>query len=104
MSDNLIVKEEHLENLVKIHIAGEIDILSSQDLKKQLYDLIDEFEVDIEVDFTNLKYIDSSGLGVFIGALKRIREKNKDIYIINMKDNIKKLFLITGLDKLFIIN
>ena len=103
MTENLIVKEERLENIVKVHIKGEIDILSAQELKKQLYDLINDIDVDIELNFNELNYIDSTGLGIFIGALKRIRQKNKNIYIINMKDNIKKLFLITSLDKLFII-
>jgi anti-sigma B factor antagonist len=103
MSENLIITVDNLEDIVKIHIKGEIDILSSQELKKKLYDLIDSVEVDIEVDFNELDYIDSTGLGIFIGALKRIKQKNRNIYIINLKDNIKKLFLITGLDKLFIL-
>ena len=50
---------------------------------------------------SNLDYIDSTGLGVMIGVLKRIKVQNKEIYIESPKDNVKKIFSITGLDKIF---
>ena len=48
--------------------------------------------------------MDSTGLGVFVGALKKAKQDERDIHIFNIRDNIKKLFVITGLDKLFIIH
>ncbi|HHX18592.1 MAG TPA: STAS domain-containing protein, partial [Clostridium sp.] len=40
-------------------------------------------------------------LGIFVGALKKAKQYEKKITITNLKDNIKKLFIITGLDKIF---
>ena len=45
--------------------------------------------------------IDSTGLGAMIGVLKKLKTDNKEIYIINPKSNVKKIFTITGLDKIF---
>ena len=40
-------------------------------------------------------------LGAMIGVLKKLKTDNKEIYIINPKSNVKKIFTITGLDKIF---
>jgi anti-sigma B factor antagonist len=50
-----------------------------------------------------LEYIDSTGLGILIGALKRLKQEDKDIIISNIRPNVGKLLKITGLDKVFII-
>lgn len=103
MSSELIVREERLEDSVRVFISGEADIYNSQKLKDRLYDIVDSNRLDLRIDCSNLNYIDSTGLGIFVGALKKSKEYSRNIYIENLKDNIKKLFLITGLDKLFII-
>ena len=59
------------------------------------------------IDCKELKYIDSTGLGVLIGVLKRIKDNNGNdsgnITITNLKPYIEKIFKITGLDKIFLI-
>lgn len=85
-----------------LKLKGEIDIYTSNIFKDELQKLTSSDErVDIHIDATELEYIDSTGLGVLIGALKRLKSKDKDIYIKNTKPNVKKIFSITGLDKIF---
>ena len=103
MSSELNFIEEQLADAVKIYISGEVDIYTSQKLKEKLYDIVDTSKKDMKVDCKELNYIDSTGLGIFIGALKKAKQYDKNIYILNPRENIKKLFTITGLDKLFII-
>ena len=103
MSSELIISEELSEGFARIFISGEIDIYTGGKFKERLYDAIDTHKMDLKIDCSGLNYIDSTGLGIFVGALKKTRLNGNDIYIENLKDNIKKLFLITGLDKLFII-
>lgn len=103
MSSELKFREEKLDKAVKVHISGEVDIYTSQSLKDRLYSVLDSNQSDLVIDCKDLNYIDSTGLGIFVGALKKAKQYGKDIYIYSLKDNIKKLFLITGLDKLFII-
>jgi anti-sigma B factor antagonist len=55
----------------------------------------------MKINLDTLDYIDSTGLGVMIGVLKKLKMDNKEIYILNPKSNVKKIFTITGLDKIF---
>lgn len=85
-----------------VKLKGEVDIYTSNEFKENLQQISSEGEIyDIHMDFSELDYIDSTGLGILIGVLKRLKQNDKDVYIINPKNNIKKLFSITGLDKIF---
>lgn len=86
-----------------IEIKGEIDIYTSPDLREVLDNILEEEKKDIRIDCENLDYIDSTGLGVLIGILKKLRKEEKNIIIANPKQNILKLLKITGLDKIFVI-
>ncbi len=86
-----------------IVVAGEIDISSAPDFKEKLYSGIGDVPADVILDFTNLEYIDSMGLGILVGALKRIKQHNHNIVIKNARSTVKKLFRITGLDKVFVM-
>ncbi|KXZ40770.1 anti-sigma B factor antagonist [Alkalithermobacter thermoalcaliphilus JW-YL-7 = DSM 7308] len=88
------------EKLWIVSLQGEVDIDNASELKEVLMDIAKE-GFDIKIDASKLEYIDSTGLGILIGALKRLKEKQRDIYISNPKNNVRKLFLITGLDKIF---
>ena len=86
-----------------ITLKGEIDIYSAPDFKGSLYDAIGEGQQDIILECSDLSYIDSMGLGIMVGALKRIKEQAHEIVIRNPKSTVRKLFKITGLDKVFIM-
>jgi len=103
MKQELRIYEENLPDYVKVVISGEADIYTSSELKERLYDIIDKNQMDLKIECSELKYIDSTGLGIFAGAFKKAKEIDRKIYLIGLKNNIKKLFIITGLDKFFII-
>lgn len=84
-----------------VSLDGEIDIYTADDLKDELSVLSEGRAQDVLINMQNLDYIDSTGLGVLIGILKRLKQKDKDIYIENIKPNVRKIFTITGLDKMF---
>ena len=91
------------ENIWRIELDGEVDIYTAGQLKEAFIKIIEEKKESIRIDAEKLEYIDSTGLGVLIGALKRLRQDNKNIIIFNIKPSIKKLLSITGLDKIFVI-
>ena len=104
MSSELIFKEEQLSDKAKVFVSGEVDIYTAQQFKDKLYSIVDNSDKDLVIDCGGLNYIDSTGLGIFVGALKKTKLAGRNIHIENIRDNIKKLFIITGLDKLFIIH
>jgi len=98
------ITKELIGDRTNVSLCGEIDIYTCQTFKSELTELVKCSKGDLFIDCKELTYIDSTGLGILVGALKEIRKDNNNIYICNLRDNIKKLFIITGLDKLFIID
>lgn len=100
-NSGLKVVKKYEGDKTQIVLSGEIDIYTSQSFKTELNEVIESSKGDLYIDCKDLTYIDSTGLGILVGILKEVRKDDNNIYICNLKDNIKKLFLITGLDKLF---
>lgn len=80
---------------------GELDIFSSPNFKEKVVNAYESRNSDILIDLEQLDYVDSTGLGALISILRKLKENDHKINIDNIKPNIKKLFLITELDKLF---
>ena len=96
----LEIKKELINDAYQVTPIGEIDIMSSEELKKEISEIINENK-DIIINGENIEYMDSTGLGVLISLLKKTKEQDNKIVIKNLKPNIYKLFNITGLIKVF---
>ncbi|GAB1475957.1 STAS domain-containing protein [Bacillota bacterium] len=90
-------KERGLWN---ISPEGDLDISTATELRTALNDAYQAEKANIILNFDRLHYIDSTGLGVIIGAYGRMKENGNYITLQNPKDNIKKLLRITSLDRL----
>ena len=90
-------------NQWNISIQGEIDIYNSSQLKDKLYELLDQEKVDLYIDCEGLEYIDSTGLGSLVSVLKKVKQFDGNIHLSNLKPNIAKIFKITDLNKVFLI-
>lgn len=101
MSMNISSSMDIENDFWNISLQGELDVSTADKLKEYLHSLADKKIIDMKINLTNLEYIDSTGLGVMIGILKKLKISDKEIYIINPKSNVKKIFTITGLDKIF---
>ncbi len=82
---------------------GEIDVYTSPDFRRELQELVGAPANRVVVDFGSVDFIDSSGLGVLVGALKRMRERDGTIVLRAMTPSTKKVFDITGLTDLFTV-
>jgi anti-sigma B factor antagonist len=98
-----LLLDNQTEEKLEIFLSGEVDIASAPDFKTKLYDLIGDGKKDIVLLCNGLKYIDSTGLGILVGALKKVKSHQRNVYIYQLRDNIRKLFHITGLDMVFIL-
>lgn len=101
MSMNIESKLNNENDFWEISLKGELDVSTADKLKEYLHNLADEKILDMKINLDKLDYIDSTGLGVMIGVLKKLKTDNKEIHILNPKSNVKKIFTITGLDKIF---
>ena len=91
------------ENVWDIKLAGDVDIVSSVELKKNVNILLDKDEKGLLINCEHLSYIDSTGLGVLISLLKRVKKSGNSIELANAQPSISKLLKITGLDKIFVM-
>ena len=101
MALGFVLKERNDEDSVHVELSGEVDILTCQELKERLYEIINAHKKDLVLDCCQLNYIDSTGLGVFVAVLKKVKQIEKEVRIENLKESTKKLFVITRLDTLF---
>ena len=88
-----------------LRASGEIDVATSPELRRELHQLADR-QGSIVVDLRDVTFIDSSGLGVLVGTLKRLRERDPDATLVleGLQDPVRKVFDITGLSDLFTIH
>jgi|SRR5690625_3793663 len=81
-----------------VKLSGEIDAYTATKLKEHLLNLLQDHK-EVHVDMQQVSYMDSTGLGVFISALKTSKELNHSFKLINLQENVYRLFNITGLNE-----
>lgn len=88
-------------NYAIVKFKGEIDVATSIQARDVLKSLIDKGKVNIIIDFSDVTFIDSSGLGVIVVAYRSVKEKGGSIKFANVNNRVKKLFEITRTEKHF---
>ncbi|GAA0447285.1 MAG: STAS domain-containing protein [Bacillota bacterium] len=102
MNLTINVVEETKKSIV--NLSGEIDAYTAPQLKETLLPLTQQRGNIVEVDLENVTYMDSTGLGIFISALKSTKEHESMMRLVNIQDRVLRLFKITGLDEIMDIN
>ena len=98
---NFQVKRYDEKNLSSLRIAGFLDAHTAPVLEKEIQNLIDEGRVNILVDFQDLGYISSAGLGVFMGFIEQVRQMGGDIKMCQMNAKIYRVFDLLGFPTLY---
>jgi anti-sigma B factor antagonist len=85
-------------------LRGEIDVYTAPRMRQAIVDLVDAGSLNIVVDMEKVDFLDSTGLGVLVEGLKRVRTRGGNLAIVVTQDKIVKIFDITGLNKAFPIH
>jgi anti-sigma B factor antagonist len=102
MELGLEVREADSHSIVDV--KGEIDVYTAPKLREKLIELVSEGDYHIVVNLEGVDFLDSTGLGVLVGALKRVKGHDGTLALICTQDKILKVFQVTGLDKVFEIH
>jgi anti-sigma B factor antagonist len=86
-----------------IAVCGEIDVATAPQLRECLHRVIAHGEATVVLDLLGVTFLDSTALGVLVGALKRCRELGGDLHVVVADPRIVKIFEITGLTNVFTI-
>jgi anti-sigma B factor antagonist len=94
--------EELVDNgLPVIAVTGEIDVATAPQLREALHGVIAQGHSTVVLDLLGVTFLDSTALGVLVGGLKRCRELDGELHIVVHDARIRKIFEITGLNKVF---
>ena len=86
-----------------VEVGGEIDVYTAPVLRERLNDLVGEGKHHLVVDMEKVEFLDSTGLGVLVGGLKKVRSHDGWLRLVCTQERILKIFRITGLTKVFAI-
>jgi len=84
-----------------VHVTGEIDVYTAPVLREELAKLVDGGHHDLVVDLTGVPFMDSTGLGVLVGALKKVKTHGGDLALVIDQEKVLKVFRITALTQVF---
>jgi anti-sigma B factor antagonist len=87
-----------------VDIAGEIDVYTAPTLRDHLSQLVADGSYRLILDLEDVAFLDSTGLGVLVGGLKRVRAHDGSLTLVCTQERILKVFRITGLTKVFPIH
>ena len=99
----LEIPETDVEGWTIVAASGEIDVAAAPDLREQLVSLIADGAHRVVVDLEEVDFIDSTGLGVLVGAVRRARGADGDVRLVCTNSRLLKVFEVTGLDEVFVI-
>jgi anti-sigma B factor antagonist len=99
--ENFEVIREDRNEVSILRLKGFLDAHTAPQFEKAIQELLGEQKFQIIVSMSDLNYISSAGLGVFMGFIEEIREQKGDIKLSNMSDKVYKVFDLLGFPALY---
>lgn len=100
---DLGLEDTEVNGKTVLSVRGEVDVYTAPRLRERLVELVAAGSRQVVVDLQAVDFLDSTGLGVLVGGLKRLRSHEGDLSLICTQSRILKVFEITGLTKVFTI-
>jgi anti-sigma B factor antagonist len=82
-----------------VSVTGDVDLHSAADLRDRLAALGDTGAKHVVVDLSECAFLDSMGLGVLLGAKKRMARDGRELHVIVSAPDVRRIFEITMLDR-----
>ena len=84
-----------------VEVGGEVELSNAPQLRGALMDAVTSAQPCLVADLSGVTFIDSTGIGVLVGALKRARESGNDFVLVCPQRRVRRVFEITGLLNVF---
>ena len=99
------IEDESLGPSVRVLIVhGDADLYSAPELREHVRSAIDAGATTIVVDLTDAAVVDSTSLGVLLAAMRRLHEQNGQIRLVVPRAEVRRVFEITMLDRIFALH
>jgi anti-sigma B factor antagonist len=100
---DLTLSNREVDGHTLVAVGGEIDVYTAPKLRDQISELVSAGKTSLIIDLEAVDFLDSTGLGVLVGGLKKVRAEDGSMSLICTQDRLLKIFRITGLAKVFTI-
>lgn len=97
----LVLDVEERTNANVLAVSGDLDVATAPQVRTELVRLLTDDAIRLVVDLTRVDFIDSFGLGVLVGGLKRAKTTGTDLVLVVTEPRVLKVFEVTGLDRVF---
>ena len=92
------ITQKNKDGWVVLELSGEIDMATGPQLRQTIVHRVQDGDIRIILDLSGVDFVDSTGLGVLIGGLKRTRSHGGDLQCVGLTEPLKEMFKLTGLD------
>lgn len=84
-----------------VDAEGEVDVYTAPKLRERIIELIDQGHYQVVVNLEAVTFMDSTGLGVLVGGLKRVKEHDGTLALVTTSRPVLRVLTLTGLNKVF---
>jgi anti-sigma B factor antagonist len=96
-TDKLFLRTENKEGKCIVYVGGELDLESAAQMRAMMSPLVELTDRELTLNLRELRYVDSTGIGIFVSVLKARHAKNAAFAVEAVPPNIRKLFDMTGI-------
>ncbi|MNJ51415.1 Anti-sigma-B factor antagonist [compost metagenome] len=86
-----------------VYLQGELDLAAAPEFRKLMEPIIGDDKLNLRINLKDLKYIDSTGIGILLSILKARHGMNSSFVVEEVPAQIQKLFSMTGISKFFAV-
>lgn len=90
------IRVEKDEKCPIVSVKGRMDALTAPDFERQVSEMIEKEDTDFIIDLAELEYISSAGLRSILVAAKKLKQKEKRLFLAALQDVVKEVFEISG--------
>ena len=101
---DLTLATREVDGKTIVAVGGEIDVYTAPKLRDKITELVNSGHHQLLIDMEKVEFLDSTGLGVLVGGLKKVRAHDGSLQLVCNQDRLLKIFRITGLAKVFVIH
>lgn len=96
---DVVTGVEHRGTTTVVRAAGDLDVATAPRLREQVIRLVSDGHRDIVLDLDAVDFVDSTGLGVIVGLLKRTRTLGGDLRLVSNRPALQRILELTALDR-----
>ena len=101
---DLTLSTREVDGRTVIAVGGEVDVYTAPQLRDKITEVVGAGSYRLIVDLSTVEFLDSTGLGVLVGGLKKVKTHEGSLDLVCTSERLLKIFTITGLAKVFPIH